>query len=139
MPERQPSQFALQEGGKSGAVALIIDGTDRRRQRPQNPEKQALHYSGKHKAHSDKNVVVVQAKTKRVGYLSQTYAGKIHDKKIADQEALCYPPDTILYKDTGFQGYEPPVGHTHQPKKSRATGTYRRARSGITGRWPASG
>ena len=111
---------------------MIIDGTDRRRQRPQSPEKQALHYSGKHKAHSDKNVVVVNAKTKRVGYLSQTYAGKTHDKKIADQEALCYPPNTILYKDTGFQGYEPPVSQTRQPKKSRAKEPYRRVRNGTT-------
>ena len=38
---------------------LIIDGTERRRQRPKNPEKQALHYSGKKKTHSDKNVVIV--------------------------------------------------------------------------------
>jgi Helix-turn-helix of DDE superfamily endonuclease/DDE superfamily endonuclease len=138
MPARQPSQFALQEGGKSGAIELSIDGTDRRRQRPKSPAKQALHYSGKRKAHSDKNVVVVDAKTTRVGYLSQTYAGKLHDKKIADQEALCYPPNTILYKDTGFQGYEPPVGQTRQPKKSRAKGTSRRAKSGTTGRWPVS-
>jgi hypothetical protein len=139
MPERRPSQFADQGGGKRAAVELIIDGTDRRRQRPQNPAKQALHYSGKHKAHSDKNVVVVHAKTKWVGYLSQTYAGKIHDKKIADHEALSYPRNAILYKDTGFQGYEPPVGQTWQPKKSRAKGNYRGARSGTTGRSRASG
>jgi DDE superfamily endonuclease/Helix-turn-helix of DDE superfamily endonuclease len=139
MPARRPSQFANPERGKSEALELIIDGTDRRRQRPQSPEKQALHYSGKRKAHSDKNVVVVHAKTKRVGYLSQTYAGKIHDKKIADHEALCYPPNTILYKDTGFQGYEPPVAQTRQPKKSRATAPCRKGRNGATGRWPASG
>jgi hypothetical protein len=139
MPERRPSQFARQEGSKRETVELIIDGTDRRRQRPQNPEKQALHYSGKHKAHSDKNVVVVNAKTKRVGYLSQTYAGKIHDKKIVDHEALSYPRHTILYKDTGFQGYEPPVGQTRQPKKSHAKDTYRKARNGTTGRWRVSG
>jgi DDE superfamily endonuclease/Helix-turn-helix of DDE superfamily endonuclease len=139
MPERRPSQFVTQEGSKREAVELIIDGTDRRRQRPQSPEKQAQHYSGKRKTHSDKNVVVVHAKTKRVGYLSQTYAGKIHDKKIADQEGLCYPRRTILYKDTGFQGYEPAVDHTHQPKKSRAKEPSRRARNGTIGRWPASG
>ena len=139
MPARQPSQFAHPESGKSEATELIIDGTDRRRQRPQSPEKQALHYSGKHKAHSDKNVVVVNAKTKRVGYLSQTYAGKTHDKKIADQEALCYPPNTILYKDTGFQGYEPPVSQTRQPKKNRAKEPYRRVRNGTTERSRASG
>jgi hypothetical protein len=139
MPARRPSQFADQESGKREPVELIIDGTDRRRQRPQSPEKQALHYSGKRKAHSDKNVVVVNAKTTRVGYLSQTYAGKTHDKKIADHEALSYPPNTILYKDTGFQGYEPPVGQTRQPKKSPAKATYREARNGTTVRSRVSG
>ena len=120
LPSRMPEAFAAQERSLQETAALIIDGTDRRRQRPKNQAKQALHYSGKHKPHSDKNVVVVNAKTKRVSYLSQTYAGKMHDKKIVDSEPICYPPDTILYKDTGFQGYEPPVQQTHQPKKSRA-------------------
>jgi len=82
----------------------------------------ARNYSGKHKTHSDKNVLVVNAKTKRVGYLSQTYAGKIHDKKIVDIEAIRYPRAAILYKDTGFQGYEPKVHQTQQPKKSHARG-----------------
>ena len=120
LPTREPGHFARQERRHQEAVELIIDGTDRRRQRPKNRAKQALHYSGKQKTHSDKNVVVVNAQTKRVGYLSQTYAGKIHDKKIVDTEPLRYPPGTILYKDTGFQGYEPKVQQTHQPKKSRA-------------------
>ena len=79
-----------------------------------------MHYSGKQKTHSDKNIVVVNAKTKRVGYLSQTYAGKMPDKKIVDTEPLRYPRGTILYQDTGFQGYAPKVQQTHQPKKSRA-------------------
>jgi hypothetical protein len=120
LPIREPGDFARQERRPQEAGELIIDGTDRRRQRPKNPAKQALHYSGKQKTHSDKNVVVVSAKTKRVGYLSQTYAGKIHDKKIVDTEAIRYPAGTILYQDTGFQGYAPKVQQTHQPKKSRA-------------------
>jgi hypothetical protein len=120
LPSREPRAFARQEGDSPEAPELIIDGTDRRRQRPKNQAKQALHYSGKQKTHSDKNVVVVNAKTKRVGYLSQTYAGKIHDKKIVDTEPIRYPPGTILYKDTGFQGYEPKVQQSHQPKKNRA-------------------
>jgi DDE superfamily endonuclease len=120
LPSRVPEQFAEQEREYREPVSLIIDGTDRRRQRPKNKAKQALHYNGKHKTHSDKNIVVVNAKTKRVGYLSQTYAGKVHDKKIVDTEPIGYPPDSILYKDTGFQGYEPNVQRTHQPKKSPA-------------------
>jgi hypothetical protein len=122
LPSRAPEQFAEQERDQQEAAELIIDGTDRRRQRPKDKVKQALHYSGKHKTHSDKNIVVVNAKTKRVGYLSQTYAGKMHDKKIVDTEPICYPPDTILYQDTGFQGYAPKVRQTHQPKKSHARG-----------------
>ncbi len=120
LPTREPDKLALHERRHQEATELIIDGTDRRRQRPKNPAQQALHSSGKQKTHSDKNLVVVNAKTKRVGYLSQTYAGKMPDKKIVDTEPLRYPRGTILYQDTGFQGYAPKVQQTHQPKKSRA-------------------
>jgi hypothetical protein len=122
LPARDPQPFARHEKPKSEAREFIIDGTERRRQRPQNPEKQALHYSGKKRVHSDKNVVVAHTRTKRVSYLSQTYAGKTHDKKITDQEPIVYPPGTTLHKDTGFQGYEPRGCRTLQPKKSRARG-----------------
>jgi hypothetical protein len=119
LPERDPTQFAASEKRQPEPPDLIIDGTERRRQRPKNPEKQALHYSGKKKTHSDKNVVIVNAKTKRIGYLSQTYGGKTHDKKIVDTEPIAYPRRATLHKDTGFQGHEPPVRETYQPKKSR--------------------
>jgi len=122
LPERNPRRFARHERQQGEPPDLIIDGTERRRQRPKNPEKQALHYSGKQKIHSDKNVVIVNAQTKRVGYLSGTYAGKTHDKKVADSEGICYPRRARLYKDTGFQGYEPRVRETCQPKKSRVRG-----------------
>ena len=121
LPERNPRQFARRKKRKAETVELIIDGTDRRRQRPKNPEKQALHYSGKKKTHSDKNVLLVDVKTKRVDYLSQTCVGKTHDKKIAENERISYPRETTLHKDTGFQGYEPRVQKTFQPKKNLAT------------------
>jgi hypothetical protein len=123
LPERDPRQFTRHEQGQQQALDFIIDGTERRRQRPKDPEKQAGHYSGKKKTHSDKNLVIAHTQTKRVGYLSQTYAGKIHDKKIADTEAIVYPRGTTLRKDTGFQGYEPSGCHTCQPKKSRGKGS----------------
>jgi hypothetical protein len=122
LPERDPGQFSRHEQRQGEPPDLIIDGTERRRQRPKNPEKQRLHYSGKKKAHSDKNVVIVNAHSKRVGYLSGTYAGKTHDKKVAEGEAIRYPRQSILLKDTGFQGYEPRVRATRQPKKSRGAG-----------------
>ena len=118
-PERNPSNFARHERQRGEPLDLIIDGTDRRRQRPKNAEKQALHYSGKKKTHTDKNVVITNRKTKRVGYLSRTYPGKTSDKKIADQERIAYPRAARLHKDTAFQAYEPRVRRTYQPKKNR--------------------
>jgi len=39
-----------------------------------------------------------------VNYVSQTYEGKRHDKKMADEENPTYPEDIGVYQDTGFQG-----------------------------------
>jgi len=118
MPERDGRKFAQAERHQRESADYIIDGTERRRQRPKKPKKQALHYSGKKKTHTDKNVVIVHTRTKRVGYLSPTQAGKMHDKKVADREQIAYPRKATLRKDTGFQGYEPKVKHSYQPKKS---------------------
>jgi len=120
MPERDGEKFAASERRHVAPRDYIIDGTERRRQRPKKPEKQALHYSGKKKTHCDKNVIIVNTGSKRVAYLSPTYAGKTHDKKLAECEQIAYPRQAVLHKDTGFQGYEPKVRQTSQPKKSRA-------------------
>jgi DDE superfamily endonuclease/Helix-turn-helix of DDE superfamily endonuclease len=120
LPSRDPQQFAEHEQQQREAHDYIIDGTERRRQRPKNAEKQVLHYSGKKKTPSDKNVVIAQRRTTRIGYLSPTYPGKTHDKKMADTESVQYPHGSKLYKDTGFQGYEPSDCRTYQPKKSHA-------------------
>jgi hypothetical protein len=119
MPERDPKKFKSKEKNRKDAADSIIDGTERRRQRPKQAEKQALHYSGKKKIHSDKNVVIATAKKKRISYLSQTYPGKTHDKKVADTENISYPKHITLHKDSGFQGYEPKVWKLYQPKKNR--------------------
>jgi len=113
LPEREGPAFA----GASPSPRLIIDGTERRRQRPKSPEKQEAHYSGRKKTHCDKNVVVVEVGSKRVDYLSGSRAGRVADKSIADQEGIAYPPGTVLYKDSGFQGYEPAGTRTRQAKK----------------------
>lgn len=119
-PERDPKKFKESEQTRKDAATSIIDGTERRRQRPKDAKKQALHYSGKKKIHSDKNLIVATAKKKRVSFLSQTYPGKTHDKKVADTEMIAYPKQMTLYQDTGFQGYEPKVQKLVQPKKSHA-------------------
>jgi hypothetical protein len=119
-PERSAGHFAQGPATAGGEPRLIIDGTERRRPRPKSPEKQALHYSGQKTTHTDKNVVIVTLPRQRVGFLSHTCVGKIHDQKIADTEGIVYPPEAILYKDTGFQGYEPAVQETRRPEKKAA-------------------
>ena len=118
LPERDAQAFAKAQAQRRTGRDVIIDGTERRRQRPKKAEKQRLHYSGKKKAHTDKNLVIAERKTRRVSYLSQTYAGTAHDKKIADHEKITYAHDTRLHQDTGFQGYQPAVAEIRQPKKA---------------------
>ncbi len=123
LPERDAQAVVQAQAQRRTGQTVIIDGTERRRQRPKSPEKQTLHYSGKKKTHTDKNLILAERKTTRVLYLSPTYAGTAHDKKIADHENIVYTPSTTLYQDTGFQGYQPTVAHVRQPKKSRADAT----------------
>jgi len=140
LPERTGSEFT-RSARRSRRRAFIIDATERRRQRPKNPEKQAESYSGRKKTHADKNVVIVPVSDQRVAFLSPTYTGKTHEKKIADREAIRYPPGTELDKDTGFQGYEPPVKRTCQPKKKDkepGVDTRREAKQSKTGEHSSS-
>lgn len=96
---------------------FAIDGTERRRQRPKDQEEQKRFYSGKKKTHTVKNNVIVTLGKRRVEYLGGTWEGKKHDKSISDEEGHEFPEGSILYKDTGFQGYEPAGVDTRQPKK----------------------
>ncbi len=50
-------------------------------------------------------------------YLGQTFAGRVHDKRICDEEGYTFPPGCVLFKDTGFQSFEPDHICTYQPKK----------------------
>src|SRR5436305_15217986 len=49
LPEREPTHFAQARCASGKAPRLIIDATERRRQRPKNHEKQALLCSGREK------------------------------------------------------------------------------------------
>src|SRR6185369_16185863 len=127
LPERDGAAFArARPPGR-----LVIDGTERRRQRPKNPGKQAAYYSGRKKKHCDRNVVVAEAASGRVGFLSRTHPGRSSDKGVADREAIAYPPGATLYQDAGFQGYAPAGVTTRRAKKK--AGRRRADRSGAAG------
>lgn len=119
VPEREGSAVATSELVVEGGADLVIDGTERRRARPQDKTQQQAQYSGKKKTHTDKNLVLVNCHSQKVVYLGSTQPGKKHDKKLADEAQLAYPQAATLGKDTGFQGYEPPGVVTWQPKKAK--------------------
>src|SRR5215831_469772 len=124
-PERDASRVATSPLMLEGAPAGALDGTERRRQRPTDAAQQTAHYSGKKKAHTDKNVLLINEYTSKVVYLSPTVAGKTHDKKATDEADLWSPVNSALDKDTGFQGYEPAGVLTQQPKKTQRPGVER--------------
>jgi hypothetical protein len=98
-------------------LEFIIDGTERPIQRPKDPTRQRDYYSGKKKRHTAKNIVINEKRTKKVKGLGRTQPGSKHDKSATDEEGYRFPKDSKLWKDTGFQGYEPDQTTTAQPKK----------------------
>jgi len=122
LPERNPRK--LKETLEACAMHdFIIDGTERERQRPSDSNEQRDFYSGKHKAHTYNNIVIVDEHRKTVEYLSQTYEGTCHDTTICNEEQYEFPRNSTLQKDRGFQGYEPENVLTYQPKKKPRNGT----------------
>ena len=120
LPERRASNL---EKVLSACPSLefIIDGTERPINRPKDKDKQKRYYSGKKKHHTVKNNIVTERGGK-VMYLSGTYEGKRHDKKIADEEGHCFPAGSKLLQDTGYQGYRPAGVMILQPKKKPRNG-----------------
>jgi hypothetical protein len=115
LPEREPHRLeaVLNE---CPSLEFIIDGTERRINRPKDKAARKQYYSGKKKTFSVKNNVIIERQGK-VMFLSDTVEGKKHDKAICDQEAYHFPEGSKLWKDTGFQGYEPAGVTTFQPNK----------------------
>jgi Helix-turn-helix of DDE superfamily endonuclease/DDE superfamily endonuclease len=111
MPERTGGRAAQHERRHAEPRDLTIDGVERRRQRPKDPKIQAIHYSGKKKGHFDKNVLVVNTRSKRVSFLSPTLPGSVHDKALADHVDIQYAHDTTLRVDP-----HPKMGQASSPK-----------------------
>jgi hypothetical protein len=50
-------------------------------------------------------------------FLSRTYEGSVHDKKICDQQPINFPQGINLWQDTGFLGYNPKGVNIRMPIK----------------------
>ena len=106
---------------------VLLDGTE-----PSNTET-----DGRRKAkitHNVKNNLLCNAQ-KRILWLSGTFDGSVHDKKIVDEQPLRFPAGITLWQDTGFLGHNPknvtvkmptkkPKGKELKPEQKKKTGKY---------------
>jgi hypothetical protein len=88
-----------------GVKDIFIDGTERPVQRPGNERNQKRRYSGKKKRHTRKNTVA-GTENRRVGFLSPTKNGRIHDMKQLEKTGILshIPPGITVWVDSGYQG-----------------------------------
>ena len=68
------------------------------------------------KAHTIKNLIISEPDT-YIRYLSTTYEGSIHDKRMAEQEDFNFYQTITLIQDLGFQGFEPENVIIYRPIK----------------------
>ena len=57
------------------------------------------------------------ADTQEVIYLSPTYEGSVHDKKICDEENCQYPDGMEIRQDSGYKGHHPKNVKITEPTK----------------------
>ena len=116
-PEECPARTAAALDLADDEVKRFFqDDTERPIQRPTEQAEQERFYSGKKKRHTVKNHVLVNAHGAIV-LLTATCEGKKHDKKVADEAAFTLPAGSVLYQDTGFQGFALADTTIYQPKK----------------------
>ena len=68
------------------------------------------------KTHSVKNNILSLPNC-RIMFLSRTYDGSVHDKRICDEQPLGLPKGINLWQDTGFIGHAPDDVNIRMPKK----------------------
>ena len=95
---------------------ILIDGTERKIQRPKDKKRQTKLYSGKKKANTRKNIVIGDER-KRILVLSPTKSGRRHDMRILQKMELRLPPQIGKIVDTGFVGLDKLYENVLIPKK----------------------
>lgn len=98
------TRHARHGGGRGSCPPFCHDGTERRIPRPKDADEQKSCYSGKKKYHTVKNILLINAAL-LILFLSDTYEGSVHDKRIADSTRYPLPPGSRLLQDLGFLAF----------------------------------
>jgi hypothetical protein len=118
LPERKINSIEEFLERFEGVERVMIDGTERPIQRPQDPEQQKLNYSGKKRRHTRKHLAAVD-QCQRVLVLSKAREGKLHDKKFHDEEDIAgnVPDEIPIELDLGFLGVQKQYDNIRIPHK----------------------
>ena len=97
---------------------VMIDGTERPIQRPQESQRQKKTYSGKKKRHTRKQLGAVD-QGKRIMVLTPMMNGRLHDKCILDATPLVefIPQEIPIQTDLEFEGLQHEYGNIQVPHK----------------------
>lgn len=118
LPERQVNSVEAFIERFPDVKRVIIDATERPIQRPQDPERQKANYSGKKKRHTRKHLAAVDEQ-KRILILSQAHEGKVHDKRMLEEEDFVegIPEEIPIDVDLGFLGLQKEYENIRLPHK----------------------
>lgn len=64
-----------------------------------------------------KNTLIVGLADRQVKYVGSTQEGKVHDKRMCDEDGTRCPPGSEVYRDLGYQGLEMERVTVYQPTK----------------------
>ena len=94
---------------RAGVPPCAHDGTEPRIVRPQDPAEQAACESGKQKDHTVEKVLLVHALLTRL-FRSETSAGRVHEKRIAEATPVSLPCREPIVVGFGLLGVHAPPG-----------------------------
>ena len=123
LPERKLDSIEAFLEHFPGVKRVMIDGTERPMQRPQDSEAQKANYSGKKKRHTRKHLAAVD-ESKRVLVLSKAREGKLHDKRFHDEDDIAgaVPDEISIEVDLGFLGLHKEYDNIHLPHRKPKAG-----------------
>lgn len=108
LPARRFETVEEMRAAFADIMDVLIDATERPRQRPQDDQEQREHYSGKKKRHTVKNTVIASA-WQRILFLGYTVAGSRHDYglfKIEFEPGQDWFATFKVWLDLGYLGFQ---------------------------------
>lgn len=86
-------------------LGVLSDGVERPIRRPKDQDKQKEQYSGKKKRHTTKRLTIGHPRSQYILAVSDEYAGRTQDKKMADECEMTCQSSIPIGADSGLEGF----------------------------------